>query len=312
MRKDLSTKLISLLFAIFLWFYIIQVQNPEIEKTIRDIPVQFTKSELEERGLTLMNDKETQINVKIRGQRKYLSSIKKEDITIVADVTDINSTGTHTISTNVILPYGNIELLEQSLQHITVTVDEIVVAEKEVILQKIGEPKNGYCVSDYEINPKKVKIKGPKSIVSTIEALAAEVDVDGKNEDVTVADAPLKFIGTSGEPFNTPYVTLEQEIADVHCTISKEKTVQIDVRFADGVNTEKEQYVLDDSSVKTIKIAGATDAIEKIDKISTKQITRSMISAAGEVEVTLEIPAGVMSKDGEKIKLKLKKVVLGN
>ncbi len=78
MRKDLSTKIISLLFAIFMWFYIIQVQDPEIEKIIKDIPVQFTKTELEERGLTLTNDKEVQIDVKVRGQRKRISGIKKE------------------------------------------------------------------------------------------------------------------------------------------------------------------------------------------------------------------------------------------
>ena len=80
MRKDLSTKIISLLFAIFMWFYVIQVQDPEIEKNIKDIPVQFTKAELEERGLTLTNDKEVQIDIKVRGQRKHISNIKKEDI----------------------------------------------------------------------------------------------------------------------------------------------------------------------------------------------------------------------------------------
>lgn len=310
MRKDLSTKIISLLFAIFLWFYIIQVQNPEIQKNIRDIPVQFTKTELEERGLTLINDKEAQINVKIKGQRKYISSIKKEDITIVADVTGIDSIGTHTINTDVILPYGNIELLEQTPQQITVTVDKVVVAEKEIKLQQIGKPKNSYCISDYEINPKKMKIKGPKSIVSTIEALVAEVDVDGKDEDVTVANAPLKFIGTSGESFNSPYVTLQQQTVGVHCTISKEKTVDIDVKFADGVNNANEYYVLDDSSVKTVEIVGATDAIETIQKIPTHKITRGMISASGEVEVGIDIPAGVISKDGKTVKIKLKKVVV--
>ena len=312
MRKDLSTKIISLLFAIFLWFYIIQVQNPEIEKTIRDIPVQFTKSELEERGLTLINDKEVQINVKIRGQRKYLSNIKKEDITIVADVTGIETTGTHQISTNIILPYGNIELLEQRPQHISVTVDEIVEAKKEVVIHQVGEPKSGYCVADYVVTPEIVKIKGPKSIVSTIEALAAEVDVNGKDEDITLSDIPLQFVGTSGEPFNSPYVTLDKEVADVHCTISKEKTVSIDVRFADGVNNDREYYVLDDSSIKTINIAGATDAIEKIESVSTMKITHNMISAAGEVEVALEIPEGIKAIDGRKVKLKLKKVVAGN
>ena len=140
MKKDISTKIISLLFAIFMWFYIIQVQNPEIEKNIKGIPVQFTKSQLEERGLTLTNDKEVQIDVKVRGQRKHISNIKKEDIAAVADVSNINSTGTHEVNINVILPYGGVELLEQSPQHITVTVDEIVVAEKEILINQTLKP----------------------------------------------------------------------------------------------------------------------------------------------------------------------------
>lgn len=307
MRKDLSTKIISLLFAIFLWFYIIQVQNPEIEKNIKDIPVQFTKSGLEQRGLTLINDKEVQIDIKVKGQRKYLSNIKKEDITIVADATNISSTGTHKISMNVILPYGNIEILEQNPQYITVTVDEIISVKKDVVVNLIGEPRSGYCVSDYKVSPHQVRVKGPKSIVNTIENLAVEVDVGGKNEDITLADAPIQFVGTSGETFNTTYVTLEQDVADVHCTISKEKTVAIDVNLAEGIN-----YVLDETSVKSIEIAGAADVIENIDKVSTEKITRGMISAKGEVEVKLVLPSGVVSKDGNTVKLKLKKVSADN
>ena len=308
MRRDLSTKIISLLFAIFMWFYIIQVQNPEIEKTIRDIPVQFTKSELEGRGLTLINDKEMQLTIKIRGPRKHISNVKKEDITVVADVTKIDSTGTHNVSANVILPYGNVEVVEQKPSHLTVTVDEIVEAEKEVIVKNIGEPRDGYWLSEYKVTPDKVKIKGPKTIVSTIEQLAAEVDVKGKNEDVTAADVPLNFIGTSGEAFNSPYVTLGKETVDVHCTISKLKEVEIDVRFADGVNNESEHYVLDESSIKTIEIAGSTDATDKIEKISTEKITHAMISSSGEVEVTLSLPEGILSRDGNRVTLKLKKI----
>lgn len=303
MRKDLSTKIISLLFAIFMWFYIIQVQNPEIEKNIKDIPVQFTKSELEERGLTLTNDKEIQIDIKVKGQRKHISNIKKEDIAAVADASKIDTTGTHEVNINVILPYGSIELLEQNPKHITVTVDEIVVAEKKVLINQIGNPKMGYCVSDYKVSPEAVKIKGPKSIVNTIDAVTADVDVGGKDEDVTVADAPIRFMGTSGEIFNTPYVVLETEVADVHCTISKKKTVPIEARFYDGT-----KYALSDTSVKSIEIAGDAEIIDKIEKVSTSVIYESQISKNGEVNIKLELPEGVISLDGEKVTLKVKNI----
>ncbi|MBO5734238.1 MAG: hypothetical protein J6R66_05050 [Clostridia bacterium] len=311
MKKDLSTKIISLLFAIFLWFYIIQVQSPEIEKTIKNVPVQFTKSELENRGLALINDKEVEIDVKIRGQRKYLTNIKKADITIIADVSNIDSIGEHKIYTTVYLPYGNVEVLEQRPSQITVTVEEMVEVEKDVRINTLGEPKDGYCVGDIKTTPEKIKVKGPKSIVNSISYLAADVDVEDRDEDVSTIE-DLYLVGESGTALNSPYVSFDPKTADIHCPILKKKTVEIDVRFADGVNNTLERYELDENSLKSIEIAGTAAAIKDLDKIYTKRITVDMIKKSGEVEVGLELPEGIKSLDGEKVTLKLKKVSLAN
>lgn len=311
MKKDISTKLISLLFAIFMWFYIIQVQSPDIEKTVKAVPVQFTKGELEEQGLMLINDKEVEVSVKVRGQRKYLTGIKKEDITVVADVSKIETTGTHNVYTNVVLPYGNIELVEQKPSYISVTVDEIVEEEKEIVINTVGSPKNGYVVGDIKAEPKKAKVKGPKSIVKGIEKLSADVNVSGKEEDISTIQ-PLYFVGTSDTVLNTPYVTLETETVDVHCEILKKKTVDISVRFAEGINSSREYYIFDNNSVKSIEVAGTAAAIEELQSVTTKLVTKKMISESGEVEVELSLPAGIKSLDGDKLTLKLKKVHEGN
>lgn len=302
MKKDLSTKIISLLFAIFLWFYIIQVQSPEIERTVKDVPVQFTKSELEARGLTLLNDKEVEVNVKIKGQRKYITGIEKEDITVVADVSQIYSTGTHNINTKVVLPYGNLEVTDQSPSSVSVTVEEIVEQEKELKFNIIGEPAEGYCVGTIKTTPEKIKVKGPKSIVNSIEHLVADLDVEEKSEDISTVEE-IYIMGTSGTALNNPYVTFEDTSADIHCSILKTKNVDIDVRFASGLDG----YVLDDNSVKSIEVAGNVAAIEELTKISTVVITEDKISKDGVVEVELILPDGIISLDGDNVTLRLKK-----
>jgi len=307
MKKDISTKLISLLFAIFMWFYIIQVQSPDIERTVKSVPVQFTKGELEERGLMLINDKEVEVNVKVRGQRKYITGIKKEDITVVADVSGIRATGTHKIYTNVILPYGNIEIMEQKPSFINVTVDEIVEVSKAIEIKTVGSPKNGYVVGNIKVEPEKVKVRGPKSIVSGIEKLSADIDVSGKEEDISAVE-PLYFVGTSDTILNTTYATMDIDTAEIHCEILKTKKVDISVRFADGINNKHEYYVFDNNSVKTIEVAGTAAVIEELSKIETNLVTRGMISESGEVQVELSLPAGVISLDGNKLTLKLKRV----
>ncbi len=306
MKKDLSTKLIALLFAIFLWFYIIQVQSPEVDRTIKSVPVQFTKAELERKNLMLLNDREVTVDIKVKGQRRYIMGINKSDITVMADVSSIETVGTHRVFPVAVMPYGNIEIVEQNPPAITVTADQIVKERKEVKIITSGNPRNGYVVGDIKGTPETVTLRGAKSIISSIAYVAAEVNVSGKDEDISSIE-PLYFVGTSDTEINTPYVTMEEDTVDVHCAILKKKKLDIDVKFASGINTEKEWYAFDLNSVKSIEVAGTAAAIDKLEKIETKTVYRSMISETGEVEVELALPEGVRSLDGNTVTLKLKK-----
>ncbi|MBO5930478.1 MAG: hypothetical protein J6Q27_04205 [Clostridia bacterium] len=306
MKNDISMKIISLLFAIIMWFYIIQVQSPEIEKTVKDIPVLFTqKAELEGRNLTLINDKEYTVDLKVRGQRKYLVDLNKSNVSVLADVGGLDK-GTHSVYTNVVVPYGNVEVVNQRPSVVMVSVDEIVETEKDIRVTTHGNPADGYHVGTIKVTPSKMKVRGAKSIVGGIDHIAATIDVSDKSEDISTVES-FELIGTADKVINTSYVTTAQDTIDVHCDILKKKTVGIDLKFEAGLNTGNEWYTLDDNSLKTIEVAGTASAIERLERVETQLITRHMIREDGEVEVQLVLPAGIESLDGEKITLKLKK-----
>lgn len=308
MKKDLSIKIISLLFAIGMWFYIIQVQSPDVEKTVKDVPVFFAQqTELENRNLMLINDKEYTVDLKIRGQRKMLVDLDKTEISVTADVGNIESTGTHSLYTNVAVPYGNVEVLNQNPSVVTVTVDEIVEVEKEIRVTTTGEPAKGYAVGTKKTTPAKVTVRGAKTIVGGVDHVSATVDVSGKNEDISTVET-IALVSTSDTVIDSAYVTMSQETADVHCEILKKKTVSIEPLFAEGLGNEGEWYTLDDNSVKSIEVAGAASVIDGLDRVRTELITREMIGDDDEVEVGLALPTGVESLGGDKITLKLKKI----
>ena len=308
MKKDLSTKIISLIFAIGLWFYIIQVQSPDVEKTVKDVPVFFAQqSELEDRNLMLINDKEYTVDLKLSGQRKTLVDLDKTEISVTADVGKIESTGAHSVYTNVALPYGNVEIINQTPSVVTVMVDEIVEVEKEIRVKTVGEPAEGYAVGPIKTTPGKVTVRGAKTIVGGIDHVSATVDVSGKSEDISTVET-LELVSTSDTVIESAYVTVSKETVDVHCEILKKKTVSIEPVFAEGLNSETEWYTLDDNSVKSIEVAGAASTIDGLDKVRTEEITQSMIGEDDEVEVKLILPTGVESLDGERITLKLKRM----
>lgn len=307
-KKDWSIKIISLLFAIGLWFYIIQVQSPDIERTVKNIPVLFAgQTELENRNLMLINDKEYTVDLRLRGQRKVLQDLNSTQISVSVDVGNISETGTHSIHANVAVPYGSISIVSQRPSVINVSVDEIVEAEKEIKVKPFGEPAEGYAVGTAKMEPAKMKIRGAKSIVSVVDHLFVSVDVSNKSEDISSIES-VEFASSSDAVIVSPYVTAKEQDVDVHLEILKKKTVSISPVFASDVNSAEEWYVLDDNSVKSIEVAGASAAIDDLNVIHTEVITSGMIGKDGEVEVRLAFPAGVESLDGEKITLKLKKV----
>lgn len=307
MKNDISTKIVSLLFAIIMWFYIIQVQSPEVEKTVKDVPVLFTqKTELDSRNLMLINDKEYTVDLKVRGQRKYLVDLNKSNLSVLADVSNIEGTGTHTVYTSVVIPYGNVEVMNQDPSIITVTVDEVIEEEKDIYVHTNGEPAEGYKVGSIKTTPAKMKIRGAKSIVGSIDHVSATVDVSGKSEDISSVEH-FELIGSTDTVISSTYVTTAQDTVDVHCEILKKKTLDIEPKFEDGLNNDDEWYTLDDNSLKSIEVAGAASVIDSLDKAETQTITRQMIGDDEEVEVELTLPTGVESLDGNKVTLKLKK-----
>ena len=308
MKNDISIKIISVLFAIGLWFYIIQVQNPDIERTVKNVPVLFAgQADLESRNLMLINDKEYTVDLRLRGQRKVLQDLDSTQVSVSVDVSNITSIGTHSMHTKVAVPYGSVEIVNQSPSSVTVSVDEIVETEKEIRLKTIGEPMHGYSVGAAKIEPASIKIRGAKSIVDVVDHLFVTVDVSGKSEDISTVET-VEFSSSSDAVIVTPYVMATPQNVNVHCEILKNKIVPIEPVFAWGINNVEQWFELDSNSVKTIEIAGASAAIDRLDKIKTEEIALEMIGEDGEVVVKLVLPAGVESLNGDKVTLKLKKI----
>lgn len=306
MKNDISTKIVSVLFAIVMWFYIIQVQSPEVERRIKDVPVLFTQmAELQDRDLMLVNEKEYKVDLKVRGRRKYVVDLDSSNVSVSADVGNIKNTGTHTVYTSVVLPNGNVEIVNQDPSIITVLVDDIVEVEKDIYVQTKGKPADGYCVGECKTTPGKLKIRGAKTVVGGIDHILTTVDVSNKSEDISTVE-PFEFIGSADTVIKSAYVTVDQDTVDVHCEILKKKTVALEPKFAFDFGQD-EWYELDDNSVKSIEIAGTASAIEKLNKIETQPITKQMIGDNDKVEVELVLPPGVQSLNGGKIILKLKK-----
>ncbi len=304
MSSDLSLKIFSVLIAISLWFYVVQVQNPDMNRTLKGVPVVFTQQEaLAEKGLVFLNDSAHVVDVKIRGSRKYVTGTKKDSVTVLADVSQIESPGRHVLVTTVVLPYANLELLSKSPATLTVEVDDLVTVEKPIEIVTQGTPKSSYVVGETSVKPEKVTIKGPKTIIEGIRSLAVYVDVNGKSSDV-VGVEEIVALGDRDKEIKNQLLDFSIQEADIHVEILKSKTVSLELVYQEDARELLEDYVLDTSSVSEFDIAGVQALVDKLSKVKTKPISARDINEDGEVTVTLDLPQGVRSLDGEEFKLR--------
>ncbi len=296
--SDRALKIISVVIAIGLWLYVVQVQSPDIERTVKDVPIVFSqKTSLEEKGLILIDNNEHTIDVRIKGRRQYVFGVNPNNLTVVADVGGIDATGSHTLMTNIVLPYANLEIINKNPSVLSVTVDNLMEKEMPVTVEPTGNPKDNYVCGDATSSVEKVVIKGPQSIISGIEKISAKLDVSGKATDVA-AISQLSIYGSNNKEIQSPYITLSESSLEVRCEILKAKTVDIVPVFAGNINNAL-NYLPDSNNIKTVKIAGAPEVIDSIHEISTKPISESSIDENGTASVKLNLPTGVRSLDGD-------------
>jgi len=122
-------KIISIIIAIVLWAYVIQVMDPTKKETIKDVPVQLLNEEsLTTRGLALSGEAKYTVDVTIEGKRADLAKITADDIIANADLFGF-SLGKNYITVVVSAPDG-IDVLEVRPSKINVTIEELIEAVK--------------------------------------------------------------------------------------------------------------------------------------------------------------------------------------
>lgn len=304
MNSDSALKIFAVLIAIGLWFYVVQVENPDVERTIKNVPVVFAgQEELAEKSLIMLNDNEQTVDIKISGSRKYVMDTNSKNLIVRADVSGISSIGNHPVVVSVVTPYAGVQIVSKNPASLMIEVDQLVSVEKPVSIAFKGSPRSSYAVGNLTATPETVTVTGPKTIVDSVQSVSATVDVSGKNADV-VATLPFVAVGTNNTEIDTHLLTYSEEQVEVHAEILKTKTVPLQVVFSDALRHKADTLELDEGSVRQIKIAGVQSVIESVTAIRTKPITPSAMGNDNEATVELVLPTGVRSVDGEKFTLR--------
>ena len=207
---NVGWKLGSLLLAVVLWWTVIG--EPELV-TLQAADVYY--KDLPE-GFVVTSDTLESVELELQGPSRVLDRENLSNVKVLLDLSNVTSPGEETfaiVGSDVTLPEG-VRLLSAMPARLFLEFDRRLTKEVPVSVNVVGEPAEGYVVSNTEVIPPTVKFRGPESRLKLLDtALTDVVDVSSLDRSIevhvkTYVSDPQLQLESRGEV--TAIVTIEK------------------------------------------------------------------------------------------------------
>lgn len=285
LKNDRINIVIALLIAIGMWVYVVGVENPEKETTLKDIPITFLNEDtLADEGLTLLSVSDNSVDVKVSGVRNEIKHVKKSDIKIYVDLEGYKE-GQHTVR----LQIGKVDKVEiESKTKISVVIDRLVTEEKPVAISMDGHVSDETEPYVVQVSPHAVEVTGAKTLIDSIVKLDAALDIAKVDTQLKSFTVPLKPLNAAGDTVGN--VRLAATSVSVSAVNLSKKTVHLEVPV-DGYDADNVERTV--TVPKTITIKGMDADLQEISSVTAERIDISEIYENTALRIVPILPSGV-------------------
>ena len=270
-RSKVVRIVISILVAIAMWLYVDLERAPERTMTIRDIPVEFSgeNTTLADKNLMLLSGYDTTIDLKIRGPKRELVKMNRDNVRVIASTSSIDSVGVHQLDWTVSFPDGvvrtNVSVEKASLSQITVTVGELYTKEVPVECQVVGEVAEGYFTGDVVLDPEVLTLRAQRDDLLNVSCAKLTVDISGATRSV-VQTVDVQLYDYDGNPVENSNIRTNTSLIQAKVPVLTTREVELAVEFS-GVPGAAMNSIKCDITPKTVRLNGEADVLDSIDKM---------------------------------------------
>ena len=270
-RSKVVRIIISILVAIAMWLYVDLERAPERTMTIRDIPVEFSgeNTTLADKNLMLLSGYDTTIDLKIRGPKRELVKMNRDNVRVIASTSSIDSVGVHQLDWTVSFPDGvvrtNVSVEKASLSQITVTVGELYTKEVPVECQVVGEVAEGYFTGDVVLDPEVLTLRAQRDDLLNVSCAKLTVDISGATRSV-VQTVDVQLYDYDGNLVENSNIRTNTSLIQAKVPVLTTREVELAVEFS-GVPGAAMNSIKCDITPKTVRLNGEADVLDSIDKL---------------------------------------------
>jgi len=181
--KNLTLKVLSVIFAIFLWFFISRGQGGESMEISLGVPVELHNLSPE---MEVIRGPVERVDVRLSGPRRDVSRVSQLGIYITLDLSGAaeGETTFELFPSDITVP-ERITVTRVSPSSVNLFLERSIKKKVKVVLAVEGTPLEGFIAMEPVVTPEVMEIKGPRSRMAIIGALRTlPISIEGAFEDL--------------------------------------------------------------------------------------------------------------------------------
>lgn len=290
-------KLVSLIFSISLWFYVVQGTNPIRTREFNNIPVTIKNEDTLD--LSIVTPQNPTVSFRVKGRRNTLNNLRRTDIEVVADMNGVAGT-TASVELFYHVP-DDVSIIERSHSAIVFTLDKEITVEKRIEINRIGEiPSKDLEIFSIDLSTDNISVTGYSMKIDRIKKVVVDVDLDDISKD-TILTGKLKILDED----NKIMEEFKLSNTEVKMNINLKETKNVLIKPV--IINEPEGFNVDNIhlNIDKIKIQGPSRIINTITEISTEPIDIKGIKATTSFDANLVVPEEVFLVNNDDIQVKV-------
>lgn len=290
LTNNIGFKLLSLLFAIVFWLIVVNIDDPEVTRTIQGIPV----TTLDEDVITGNNQvyqviSGNEVTITVKGPRSMVDRMTKDDFLAEAPFSEKSNVD----AVPVYVSFRNSKYekdceITQKTMSMKLSIENIINKSFEININHVSELSSSYYLGKESITPKTVSVSAPESIINQIENVAVDVDLSSHTEDFSMPLNIKYYTGTGSEVSLGVNSSVNTSTATYSANIYQVREVPLKCGYVGNV-ADGYELVEVTSEKSTIRIAGPDANL--IDSIVLPDELLNLSKATADVSVEADIAA---------------------
>lgn len=287
-KKDMKTKIISILIAVFAWLFVTNIKNPFVSTTFYNVPVTIINQDfLEENDYILKNTVRNYIDVTIRGRDEAVKRVRPSDFVATLDYSQITSVSDRKL----LLPEPECLVKDVTIESYSPSAIDIQLARDKtapfaVELESNITMKPGYVLINTTLLQETIQIVGEETIIDSVGSIKAKLQLEELDRD-KMTQVQCKVYNKAGKEISSLSKDLK---VNVKVEVAKEIPVSLVTRGRLATDYEETLRVID--PVKVL-VTGSVEDLEAIRDIKTEQVDIDNLKSNFTASVPLVVPEGL-------------------